>query len=115
MSALIAIIIVITAFLALYWVFYGQRKYNEMFNPKRKTELKAIIFDFDGVIIDSFEAWFHTFNELREEYKLKKFNKEEFRKNAWGTSYQGDAKKFFKSIDTEEVLKSYKKIRNKYN
>ena len=115
MSLAIAIILVVTSFLALYWAFYGQRKYNEMLNPKRKTELKAILFDFDGVIIDSFEAWFHTFNELRKKYKLKEFDEGEFRKNAWGTSYQGDAEKFFKNIDTEEVLESYKKIRNDYN
>ena len=99
MSLTIAIILFVTAFLALYWAFYGQRKYNEMLNPKRKTELKAILFDFDGVIIDSFEAWFHTFNELRRKYKLKEFDKGEFRKNAWGTSYQGDAEKFFKNIN----------------
>ena len=115
MSLFLTAIIVITAFLALYWVFYGQRKYNEMLMPKRKTELKAILFDLDGVIIDSFDAWFHTFNELRRKYKLREFDRDEFRKNAWGTSYQADAGKFFKNIDAEEVLGHYKKIRNNYN
>ena len=37
-------IIIGTGILALYWVFYGQRKYNEIFMPKRKTELKAVLF-----------------------------------------------------------------------
>ena len=34
MSVILGAIIVVTAFLALYWVFYGQRKHNEMFGQK---------------------------------------------------------------------------------
>ena len=84
MTIVITAMIVGTAFLALYWVFYGQRRHNEMFTPKRKTELKAVLFDLDGVIIDSFEAWFHVFNQVREDLKLKEISKEEFRNKVWG-------------------------------
>ena len=111
--SLIGIIIVVTGFLGLYWVFYGQRKYNDMFMPKRKTELKAILFDLDGVIIDSFEAWFHVFNHVRRDFKLKEVNRDEFRKHTWGTSAEHDAK-YFKNASVEEIENSYKRLMLKY-
>ncbi len=114
MSLVVAVIIVVTAFLALYWVFYGQRKYNEMFMPKRKTKLKAILFDLDGVIIDSFEAWFNVFNHVRKNFKLKEVSKEEFRKHVWGGSVQANAKNYFKSKDIGEIEKTFKNLMQKY-
>ena len=114
MSLVITIIIVVTAFLALYWVFYGQRKYNEMFLPKRKTKLKAVLFDLDGVILDSFEAWYNVFNHVRRELKLKQISKEEFRKKVWGGSVDLDAKSYFKNKDVKELGELYKKLISKY-
>jgi HAD superfamily hydrolase (TIGR01509 family) len=114
MSLVIAIIIVVTAFLALYWVFWGQRKYNEMFMPKRKTELKAVLFDLDGVIIDSFDAWHSVFNHVRKNFKLKVISKEEFRKKVWGGSVEADAKNYFKNRDAKEIEKAYLKLITKH-
>ena len=112
--SLIGIIIVVTAFLALYWVFYGQRKHNEMFMPKRKVKLKAILFDLDGVILDSFEAWYSVFNHVRKDLKLKEISREEFREKVWGGSVEADAKNYYKNMDVKEIKKSYKKLILKY-
>lgn len=114
MSASLTAILFITAFLALYWVFYGQRKYNEMLNPKRKTELKAVLFDFDGVIIDSFDAWFAVFNELRRKYSLNEISKEYFRKKIWGGSVEGDAKDYFENRSANEIGEEYNKLLEKH-
>jgi len=114
MSIILSSIIVITAFLAIYWVFYGQRKYNEMLNPKRKTELKAIVFDLDGVIIDSFEAWFHIFNRIRRNYNLKEIGKEDFKKKVWGGSVENDAKLYFNNEKIEIIAKMYRKMIMEY-
>ena len=114
MSLVIAAIIVGTAFLVLYWVFYGQRKYNEMFVPKRKTELKAVLFDLDGVIIDSFDAWFSIFNHVRKDLDFEEISKEEFRKNVWGGSVHADIKNYYKNKDVKEIEKLYKKLISKY-
>lgn len=114
MSSVVAVIIVGTSLLALYWVFYGQRKYNEMFVTKRKTELKAVLFDFDGVIIDSFDAWYDVFNQVRNDFKLKELGKEEFRNNVWGGSVQADVKNYYKNKDAEGIEKLYKKLISKY-
>tara|TARA_Y100000310_G_scaffold305622_1_gene345930 strand:+ start:306 stop:1013 length:708 start_codon:yes stop_codon:yes gene_type:complete len=106
----LGIVIVGTAFLALYWIFYGQGKYNDAFRPKRKTELKAVLFDLDGVIIDSFDAWHSVFNHVRKDFKLKEISKDDFRKNNWGTSAEQDAKKYYKNKTTKEIEDIYKKL-----
>ena len=111
--SLIGTIIVVSGFLGLYWVFYGQRKYNDMLNPKRKTELKAVLFDLDGVIIDSFEAWFHVFNHVRRDFKLKEVSRENFKKHTWGTSASHDLK-YFKNTSLDELRDIYKKTMLKY-
>ena len=112
MSTLLTAILFVTAFLALYWVFYGQRKYNEMLNPKRNTELKAVIFDLDGVILDSFHAWFNVFNEIRKEKNLKMMDEKEFRKKVWGGSPQADTKTLNMSL--EEITRLYKQLYRKH-
>lgn len=110
----LGIIVVGTGILALYWVFYGQRKYNEMLMPKRKTELKAVLFDLDGVILDSFEAWFNVFNHARRNFNLKEISREEFKDRAWGGSVKADAKNYFKNSDAEEIEKLYKHLISGY-
>ena len=114
MSLVLGAIIVGTAVLALYWVFYGQRKHNDMFMPKKKTKLKAVLFDLDGVLIDSFEAWFSVFNHVRRDFKLKEISKEKFKKQAWGTSAKHDSKKYFKNASVKEVGDAYKKLMLKH-
>jgi HAD superfamily hydrolase (TIGR01509 family) len=110
MTMVIAAIIVGTAFLALYWVFYGQRKYNDMFMPKRKTKLKAVLFDLDGVILDSFDAWFGVFNDVRKNFRLKEISKDEFKSKVWGGSVHADVKKYYKDKNVEEIEKIYKSL-----
>jgi len=114
MTLFLTIVIVATGFLALYWVFMGQRKYNEMFFPKRKTKLKAILFDMDGVIIDSFEASYSIFNDLRKIRNLGKMDREEYRKKAWGKFIGENAKKYLKIESMKEVDAEYKKSVSKH-
>jgi len=113
MTLFLTAFLIITAILVLYWVFYGQRKHNEMMNPKRKTKLKAVLFDMDGVITDSFEAWFKVFNGLRKKYNLKTIDKKEFFKKVWGGSVERDAKEFFKNLDPKVLEKEYEKLMGK--
>ena len=32
----------------------------------QKMEIKAILFDLDGVLVDSVDAWFHVFNDINK-------------------------------------------------
>jgi len=115
MTLILNIIIVLTALMAIYWVFYGQRKHNEMLNPKRKTELKAILFDMDGVIINSFDAWFTIFNQLKKKYGMKELTKEDFTRKVWGGSVEVDAKIHFKNKDVKEIADQYRELLMKYS
>ena len=108
--AVLEAVILISAFLAIYWVFYGQRKFNESLSPKRKTKLKAVIFDLDGVLIDSFDAWFSVFNLTRKHFKLSEFSRNKFEKKAWGRILNEELKKNFPNQDVEEVKGRYKTL-----
>ena len=113
-SILLGGIVIGTALLALYWVFYGQRKYNDMLMPKRKTELKAVLFDLDGVILDSFEVWFNVFNHARRNFNLKEISRQEFKDNAWGGSVKADVKNYFKGKDAKELENLYRQLISGY-
>lgn len=107
MNLFLTSVIAISAALALYWVFYGQRKYNEMLHPRKKTELKAVVFDLDGVIVDSFERQCTVFNELREKYGFKPMKKDAVKGGWWGNSLEVNAKLFFKGVELEKLRKEY--------
>ncbi|MEM7828429.1 MAG: HAD-IA family hydrolase [Candidatus Aenigmatarchaeota archaeon] len=53
-----------------------------------------MLFDLDGVLIDSFESWFEAINTTLEKYGLEKISKENFRKNFWGYDVKSNLKKF---------------------
>lgn len=114
MSILITAIVIGSALLAFYWIFHGQSKYNDMLIPKRKTELKAILFDLDGVLIDSFERQYVVFNDLRKKFGLKKINKGEFRKKIWGNSLEANAKNYFNGKDLKELHLDYDNLVKKH-
>lgn len=112
--AVLEILIFITSFFVIYWVLYGQKKFNESLMPKRKTELKAIIFDLDGVIIDSFDRQFQIFNELRKRYGLHDVNEKMFREKIWGNSLETIANEFFKKQSYDEIKKRHEFLVRKY-
>jgi len=113
MSIILTGMLILTGIGAMYWVFFGERKHREMMNPPRKTKLKAILFDMDGVIVNSYSAWFLTFNTIRKEMNLKEFSNEKFKKEVWGGSVEKDAKLFFKTLSKEELESKYLKIMQK--
>ena len=104
MNSLLVLIISLTSILAIYWILMGQWKHNTML---RQNKIKAVLFDLDGVLIDSHDAWFKVFNYTREKFKLPKVTVEEFDKNTWGGSIDADAKKYFKNIEAEKIAKIY--------
>jgi HAD superfamily hydrolase (TIGR01549 family) len=71
------------------------------------NKIKAIIFDLDGVIIDSLDAWIKVFNDARQYYKLPKIPKKEFIDKIWGGSIERDVKLYFKGKTIEEISRHY--------
>ena len=48
--------------------------------------MKAILFDLDGVLVESVDVWLSAFNDTLREFHLPVLSKEEFLKKYWGKS-----------------------------
>jgi len=51
---------------------------------KENKRIEAILFDLDGVLIDSFECWYQAFNAMLRAYGEKEMSREEFTEKCWG-------------------------------
>ena len=72
---------------------------------KKKIDLeniKAILFDLDGVLIDSLYAWFSLFNATLIHFGYKPITEEVFRRH-WGQSTEEDVRIFMPGTTLDEV------------
>ncbi|MBN1454880.1 MAG: HAD family hydrolase [Methanomicrobia archaeon] len=49
-----------------------------------RSELEAVLFDLDGVLIDSFESWYQAFSSMLRAYNKPEMSRETFRARCWG-------------------------------
>ena len=49
-----------------------------------RSELEAVLFDLDGVLIDSFESWYQAFSRMLQAYNKPEISRETFRARCWG-------------------------------
>ena len=49
-----------------------------------RSELEAVLFDLDGVLIDSFESWYQAFSRMLRAYSKPEMSRKTFRKHCWG-------------------------------
>jgi len=56
----------------------------EIVIPNTMRTIEAILFDLDGVLINSFESWYHAFNEMLRAYGKEEIGRAEFREKCWG-------------------------------
>jgi len=50
----------------------------------KKGRLEAILFDLDGVLINSFESWYQAFNTMLRAYGREEISRKVFREKCWG-------------------------------
>lgn len=73
-------------------------------------EVEAIIFDVDGVLLDSFESWFTSFNQTLVEFGKEQVDRETYRKIFWGPSVEEDLRRYNLGADAVEAA-----LRNQRN
>jgi len=68
--------------------------------------IKAVLFDLDGVLVDSYYAWFHQFNDALKYFGHQPVTKKVFRKH-WGQSTEEDVRIFMPERTVDEIKKYF--------
>lgn len=75
-----------------------------------KLKPSAILFDLDGVLVDSFDAWLAALNDALKSFKHKELTKDEFINRYWGHDLFDNIEKMNLTIEVGEACnKFYKK------
>jgi len=70
---------------------------------------KALLFDMDGVLVDSLNSWFKSLNEALKKFKQETISKDQFINEYWGFSLQKNLEKLKIDIDNKEFCKYFYK------
>jgi len=70
---------------------------------KENKRIEAILFDLDGVLINSFESWYQAFNTMLMAYREEEMSREEFTEKCWGP----DLKHNLDAINLDEEAGKY--------
>ncbi len=87
------------------------------------NDFELVLFDLDGVLINSMDAWFTAFNETLEKFGKNRVDRKEFRDRFWGSemkeilselgldskSFEYCRSKFEENID---LIKIFPNVRN---
>jgi HAD superfamily hydrolase (TIGR01509 family) len=63
--------------------------------PLLLTMTKAILFDMDGVLVDSIAAWFNLFNKVMQNLENKTVTREEFDAHIWAGNFDIVVDRYF--------------------
>jgi len=69
-------------------------------------ELQAVLFDMDGVLLESYEAWFRVVNEAARHFKKPDIDRQRF-KAGWGQGVDADLREFFPGCTQEQIERFY--------
>lgn len=68
--------------------------------------MRAVLFDLDGVLIDSYRVWFHVLNGVATGQGYPAVSAEQFRAT-WGQGVEADVRSFFPRHTVPEVERLY--------
>ncbi len=83
-----------------------QSKAEKQSGPIQR-KFRAVLFDKDGVLLNSIDACLRAANETFEHYGKKGMTKEEFRKNFWGTRADINIAKTFTELPPDKLKEIY--------
>ncbi|VVB51835.1 Phosphoglycolate phosphatase [uncultured archaeon] len=75
----------------------------------RPEEVKAVIFDMDGVLVDSVRTWYLVFVETLAEYGKTAVDYQDFKTSIMGESTEKDIELFFPGATPETINKAYER------
>lgn len=63
--------------------------------PQRNMRLtpSAILFDMDGVLVDSLDSWWNALNSALQRFNHEEITREEFKKTYWGHDLKANLKR----------------------
>jgi phosphoglycolate phosphatase/AHBA synthesis associated protein len=67
----------------------------------------AVLFDLDGVLVETYKAWFHLLNAAATHWGFPPISTEIY-KDIWGQGIQADANRFFHGKSVPEVETFYR-------
>lgn len=68
--------------------------------------VKAILFDLDGVLVDSYEVWFHLLNAVAAKHRYALITREQYQ-NSWGQGLEVDVKLYYTRHTVEQLRAEY--------
>lgn len=74
--------------------------------PGESVDVRAVLFDLDGVLVDSYEVWFHLLNGAASDLGYPFITPEVFR-SCWGQGIEADVEKFYSRHTIAEIEAYY--------
>jgi HAD superfamily hydrolase (TIGR01509 family) len=75
--------------------------------PRSRTGgARLVIFDLDGVLVDSFQCWWQLLNDTLEAHGKRPLKEEEF-SLCWGQDVEADRRRFFPDWTVERLIEHY--------
>jgi HAD superfamily hydrolase (TIGR01509 family) len=71
-----------------------------------ESRIRAVLFDMDGVLVDSYEAWFYLMNAAAVELGYPPISREQFQ-GVWGQGPDLDVELFFTRHTVAQVAQYY--------
>jgi phosphoglycolate phosphatase/AHBA synthesis associated protein len=71
-------------------------------------ELRAVLFDLDGVLVDSRDAWFHTVNAAARRFGVPAIDRARFDRG-WGQGIDADLRDFFPGCTLADIERFYER------
>jgi pyrophosphatase PpaX len=74
--------------------------------------IKAILFDMDGVLLDSYKMWFSMFEHALKKFMNQPLTDKEFKEHIWSRSFQILVKEYFPGKEKEVEAYYFPKVKD---